>query len=66
MTRKSGDKWSTERCGRCGGKHTGYSGKFDKNNIEYVICGETNKRMNISGTGKEGNSFAWTTIWTKG
>lgn len=58
-------KWKTDKCGRCGKAHKNYSGKFDKNNIEYVVCGETNKRMNVTGNGKEGNSFAFKTIWIK-
>ena len=63
--RKSGNKWGTEKCGRCGKEHHGYSGKLDQNGIEYVVCGETNKCMNISGEGKEGNSFAFTSVWIK-
>jgi hypothetical protein len=45
--RKSGRKWSTVECGRCGEKHSNYSGKLDKNNIEYVVCGVTHSRMNV-------------------
>ena len=63
MTRKSGTKWGTEDCGRCKRSHSGFSGKLDINNIEYVICG--NKRMNVSGWGKEGNSFVYPTDWFK-
>jgi hypothetical protein len=48
-------KWKTKCCGRCGEHHTGYTGKFDKNGIEYVVCG----------TGEEGNSFAFPTEWVK-
>jgi len=51
MTRKSGNKWMTMRCGRCGQAHTGYSGKLDEDGIEYVVCGETNKRMDVDGSG---------------
>jgi hypothetical protein len=43
--------------------HSGYSGKLDKRNVEYVVCQFTNKRMNVSGNGREGNSFAFGTIW---
>ena len=61
--RKTGRKWKTNRCQRCYDAHSGYSGKLDKDNIEYVICGETNKRCNVSGTGIEGNTFIYPTIW---
>jgi hypothetical protein len=61
--RKTENKWYTEKCGRCGNPHYGYTGKLDKNNIEYVVCGYTHKRMNVSGTGKEANSFLFPTIW---
>ncbi len=63
--KKSGRKWATDKCGRCGETHSGYSGKLDSNGIEYVVCGTTNKRMNVSGTGKEVNSFAFPTIWVE-
>lgn len=63
--RKTKTKWKTARCGRCGQSHLGYSGKLDENNIEYVVCGYTNKRMNVSGSGKEGNTFAFPTIWER-
>ena len=65
MKKKTGNKWRTNKCERCGQEHSGYSGKFDSKGIEYVVCGITNKRMNISGTGKEANSFAFPTIWIK-
>lgn len=63
MSRKSGNKWKTDKCGRCGNPHSGYSGKLDKNNVEYVVCQSSNKRMNVSGTGRESHSFAYPTIW---
>lgn len=65
MTRKTGNKWSTEKCGRCERPHSNYSGKVDSSGTEYVVCGFTNKRMNVSGTGTESNSFAFPTAWTK-
>jgi len=65
MSKRTDHKWGTKCCGRCGNPHHGYSGKLDKNGIEYVVCGETNKRMNISGTGKEGHSFAFPTTWVE-
>lgn len=63
MTRKTGTKWGTNKCGRCGQSHYGYSGKLDKNNVEYVVCENTHKRMNVSGIGKEGNSDFFKTSW---
>ena len=63
--KKTKNKWKTDNCGRCSQKHSGYTGKIDKNGIEYVICGRTNKRMNVSGSGVEGNTFAFPTIWIK-
>jgi hypothetical protein len=62
---KTDNKWSTPKCGRCYQSHTGYTGKLDLKNVEYVVCGVTNKRMNVSGTGPEGNSFAFGTTWVK-
>jgi len=65
MTRKTGNKWSTEKCSRCEEAHTNYSGKLDKNNVEYVVCEITNKRMNVGVDGIESNSFAFPTTWIK-
>ena len=64
-TRKSGIKWKTAECGRCTEPHSGYSGKLDENDVEYVVCGRTNKRMNISGTGEEGRSWMYPTLWER-
>jgi len=50
MTKKTGRKWQTDRCGRCGGSHTGYSGKLDSKGIEYVVCGVTHKRVDVRDT----------------
>ena len=61
--KKTGRKWKTNKCSRCGESHSNYSGKLDSNGIEYVVCGLTNKRMNVSGKGKEGNTFAFSTMW---
>jgi len=61
--KKTGKKWKTDKCGRCGESHSGYSGKLDSYGIEYVICGRMNKRMNVSGTGWEGHTFAFSTKW---
>ena len=52
--KKTKNKWKTLLCGRCGQSHSNYTGKLDKNNIEYVVCGITGKRMNVSGMGVEG------------
>ena len=56
--RKTGNKWMTARCGRCHFAHVDYSGKLDRNGVEYVVCGETNKRMNVSG-GDEPYRTTW-------
>jgi len=61
--KKSGKKWKTEKCGRCGKPHSGYSGKLDSKGIEYVVCGVMNKRMNVSGKGIEGHTFAFSSLW---
>lgn len=45
--RKTGNKWRTEKCGRCGEAHEGYSGKLDADGVEYVVCGTMNKRMDV-------------------
>ena len=41
--RKTGTKWKTERCGSCGEPHSGYSGKLNADDEEYVVCGDTHK-----------------------
>lgn len=61
--KKTKNKWSTTYCGRCSEAHNNYTGKLDVNGIEYVICGNTHKRMNVSGTGAEGNTSFYPTIW---
>jgi hypothetical protein len=50
MTKLTGSKWSTDKCGRCKEKHEGYSGKLDALGVEYVVCGATNKKMVIDCT----------------
>jgi hypothetical protein len=62
---KTKNRWKTEACGRCGEPHSGYTGKLDKNKVEYVVCGRTNKRMNVSGTGKEVNNWMYPTLWVE-
>ena len=61
--KKTGNKWKTNKCGRCGEAHVGYSGKLDSNGIEYVICGKTHKRMNVNTTNYEINSLLFFTEW---
>ena len=63
--KKTINKWKTDKCGRCGDVHENYTGKLDANGVEYVVCGNTHKRMNVSGEGKEGNTFAFSTEWIK-
>jgi hypothetical protein len=45
--RKTGQKWSTQECTRCGEAHENYSVKLDKDNIPYVVCGSTHKRVDL-------------------
>jgi hypothetical protein len=45
--RKTKNKWSTNQCGRCNQPHKEYTGKLDEDDTEYVICGITNKRINV-------------------
>lgn len=45
--KKTGTYWRTDKCGRCGDSHSGYSGKLDANGVEYVVCGIAHKRMNV-------------------
>jgi hypothetical protein len=47
MTRKTTNKWDTDNCPSCGGKHEKYTGKLDKDGQEYVVCGSTHKRCNV-------------------
>lgn len=73
MSRKTGNKWKTDECGRCGESHSGYSGKLDKDGIEYVVCGRTHKRMDVANEiiGGENkmkelkNKIVFATIWIK-
>jgi len=50
--RKTENKWKTDNCGRCGGNpgyfHENYTGKLDKDNVEYVICGTSHKKIVVS------------------
>lgn len=62
MCRKSGRKWSTKKCGRCGDPHTGFLGKLDKDNVEYVVC-TTNKRMNVLPKDKTVRDACFGTLW---
>lgn len=50
--KKTTNKWKTDKCGRCGEEHENYTGKLDSSGVEYVVCGNTHKRMNISDKGK--------------
>lgn len=61
--KKTGRYWKTTKCGRCLRPHSGYSGKLDRNGVEYVVCGTTGKRMNVSGDGPEGHSSFYPTKW---
>lgn len=61
MSRKSGTKWKTRKCGGCGEAHSGYSGKLDKNGVEYVVCGFTHERMSIRPVNV--HDIIYATIW---
>ena len=63
--RKSGRKWDTNLCGRCGESHRGYSGKLDASGVEYVVCGVTGKRMNVSKFVIDKRSVVFATVWRK-
>ncbi len=63
--RKTGNKWRTESCGRCGTPHGGYSGKLDRNDVEYVVCQITNKRMNVAASPDNLRSLLYFTKWVK-
>lgn len=72
MIKKTGNKWSTEKCGYCGRAHYRYAGKLDGCGIEYVTCGQTRKRMNITGedyktkrTIISNKIQLFATVWTK-
>jgi hypothetical protein len=65
MTRKTGNKWKTEKCGRCEEPHEGYSGKLDKDNVEYVVCQHTNKRIDVAPDGTDPRHFMFYTEWKK-
>lgn len=60
--KRTSNKWSTNKCGRCGEAHSNYSGKLDKDNIEYVVCGVTHKRMNVLPVSERDEIFK--TEWT--
>ena len=51
--KKTKNKWKTKKCARCGKSHKEYTGKLDSNGKEYVICGLTNKRLNVPISGWE-------------
>ena len=64
--RKTNTKWKTSKCGRCGESHNeGYSGKLDKNGVEYVVCGRTNKRMNVQPHEDITDLAFYTVCWKK-
>lgn len=63
MTQKTGNKWMTKKCGRCGESHFGYSGNLDFKGVEYVVCGVTHKRMNVSIECFTARDIAFGTVW---
>lgn len=50
--RKTNNKWRSDICGGCGGipsiPHENYTGKLDKDNVEYVMCGLSHKKVIVS------------------
>jgi hypothetical protein len=60
--RETGVKYKTFMCGRCLEPHSNYTGKLDSEGVEYVVCGSSNKRMNIN---NEGNIRYWALFPTK-
>ena len=42
------NKWGCAYCACCEKSHSGYVGEFDIDGIEHVVCGATNKRMDIN------------------
>ncbi len=65
MTRKTGSRWSTDRCGRCGHVHENYSGKLDGAGDEYVICGYTHKKMRVLPSSARPGDLAFPTNWRR-
>ena len=65
MSRKTGRKWKTEKCGRCGEAHNGYSGKLNSMGVEYVVCGRTNKPMNITSDPRDPRDVIFRTTWVE-
>lgn len=65
MTRRTGNKWSTERCARCEQPHSGYSGKLNAAGEEYVVCGVTNKSMRVGPELVTGRDVLYATVWMK-
>jgi ribosomal protein S27AE len=65
MSRKTGVKWKTEKCGRCGEQHLGYSGKINADGKEYVVCGKTGKPMMVNPFDFKIDDIAYITKWEK-
>jgi hypothetical protein len=54
--------WKTDRCELCGNSHKEYMGLLDVNGIEYVVCENTGKRINIK-THRKGKISVMPTKW---
>lgn len=65
MTRRTGNKWRTEKCGRCEEPHEGYSGKLNASGEEYVVCGVTHKSMRVGPELVTGRDVVYATVWVK-
>jgi intracellular sulfur oxidation DsrE/DsrF family protein len=62
---KTGNKWKTEKCGRCGKPHSGNCGFLDKNGIEFIVCNNTHKWMDVKGNDLKLYGHTIATVWTK-
>lgn len=58
--KKTKNKWSILICPSCGESHFNYTGKLDKDKVEYVICGNTHKRCNVNRRFKNSGFQLWT------
>ena len=57
--KKTNNKWKTEKCPLCDNKHSNYTGKLDKDNIEYVICEIMQKKCFVNNKDIIGNKSNW-------
>ncbi len=67
MTKFTINTWSTHECYKCGKPHYNYQGKLDSKGIEYVVCENTNKRMDVSESSLDSiiDATAWILVDSK-